>query len=450
MGAQCRAVDPPAGGSQPLLEALDRMHRDTMAGEPPAAVFDTLLASLLPIAESPNGLVAVAAGDGLPEVYVARSLPPAPTGPGPGAVVARPASIMARAALPAWIEVLSRHGGEIVASVDDARREALPLAPELAGTDTLLAMLLRCGDDVTGTIALTGRAGGYPEGLVASIRAVAGSCAGIVRGLREAAGRQTAEAELRAAREATQTAGRAMTQFIADLSHELRAPINTLLLLAEALSEGLYGPVRPEQVATLADMSDAARFLLGLVNDALDLARLESGHLAVAPARTDVAEIGEASVRLVEPAARAKGVALVFERLPGPILAEVDPQRTQQILVNLLGNAVKFTAASGRVSLAVRREGGGVALAVSDSGIGIPADRMDVLFEPFYRGSDSAAVADGAGLGLYLVRRLAEAQGGTVEVESTVGRGSRFEVWLPDHPAGQGEAGGRPPDRGAP
>ncbi|HWA26906.1 MAG TPA: ATP-binding protein [Lacunisphaera sp.] len=240
--------------------------------------------------------------------------------------------------------------------------------------------------------------------------------------------------ELETARIAAESANEAKSEFLASMSHELRTPLNVIVGMSELFADGYMGPVTDRQAEGARSIHDSGRHLLELINDILDLSKIEAGMLEMHVEPVDVAALAEASLRFVREAARRKNLTLVAEVSPDtePILA--DERRLKQILVNLLANAVKFTPEGGRVGLLVRPAAGRDVLRfeVWDTGIGIANEHFERIFQPF-RQIDSSLSRQhgGTGLGLALVRRLALLHGGCVDVESETGRGSRFGVNIP-------------------
>ena len=222
-------------------------------------------------------------------------------------------------------------------------------------------------------------------------------------------------------------------EFLANMSHELRTPLNAILGRSEVMREELYGPVTERQQVALQSIEESGRHLLALINDILDLSKIEAGKLDLEIEEVLVDSLCRESVRMVAQIALSKRIALstTLDGAVDFILADV--RRIKQILVNLLSNAVKFTPEGGKVGLEVRgnAERQQVMFTVWDTGIGIAADDLDRLFQPFTQlDSSLSRQHEGTGLGLALVRRLVEAHGGSVSVESAPGRGSRFDVTL--------------------
>ena len=244
-------------------------------------------------------------------------------------------------------------------------------------------------------------------------------------------------------------ANRAKGEFLAVMSHELRTPLNAIGGYAELLELGIRGPVTEAQRADLARIQQSQQHLLGLINEVLNYARLESGTVAYATADVPVAPALAAAEGLLAPQARAKGLTLAAPRCPANAVARADPDKLRQVLLNLLSNAVKFTDRGGAIDLsgevvvvggAAAQGGGGdgdparrwVAIRVRDTGIGIPADKLTAVFEPFVQvRSDLTRPHEGTGLGLAISRDLARGMGGDLTVESTPGVGSTFTLLLP-------------------
>ncbi|MGE7206566.1 tetratricopeptide repeat-containing sensor histidine kinase [Sphingomonas sp. NPDC019816] len=219
------------------------------------------------------------------------------------------------------------------------------------------------------------------------------------------------------------------TEFLATTSHEIRTPLNGILGMTQVmLADGHLPPDTRERVEV---MHGAGLTMRALVDDLLDVAKIEHGRLTLESTPFDLAATIREASRLWEDQAAAKGVAFVIDLRDCPAIVTGDPARIRQIVFNLLSNALKFTA-QGRVDLSVHREQGGVAIRVSDTGIGIPPDKLDDIFEAF-RQADASTTRQfgGTGLGLAICRRLAQAMGGDVTVVSEAGRGARFTLSLP-------------------
>ncbi|HET6765455.1 MAG TPA: ATP-binding protein [Longimicrobiaceae bacterium] len=271
--------------------------------------------------------------------------------------------------------------------------------------------------------------------------------------LRDVTDRKRAEeherqlARERAARAEAEAASQAKSDFLAMMSHELRTPLNAVLGYSELLELGLAGPMSEVQREHLERIQSSGRHLLGLVNEVLDLARVEAGQLTVRPMAAAADDAVAAALALARPLAAARGLAITAERDgddAAPVVYLGDEGRVRQILVNLLSNAVKFTGAEGAIRVewslcdapdaAAKVDGPSpwVCFRVHDTGIGIEPDKLDAIFDPFVQvEAGHTRSHDGSGLGLTISRRLARLMGGDLVAESTPGRGSTFTLWLP-------------------
>ncbi|HKP16825.1 MAG TPA: PAS domain-containing sensor histidine kinase, partial [Gemmatimonadaceae bacterium] len=229
-----------------------------------------------------------------------------------------------------------------------------------------------------------------------------------------------------------EAANRAKSQFLAVMSHELRTPLNAIGGYAELLEMGIRGPVTDEQREDLHRIQTSQRHLLGLINEVLNYAKLETGTVTYDIEDVPVRMSLIAAESLVAPQARAKGLTLGTADCPPDLTARADPEKLRQVLVNLLSNAVKFTDSGGRVEMSCSSDAEHVRLSVRDTGIGIPADKLHVIFDPFVQvRGDLARRHEGTGLGLAISRDLTRAMGGDLTVESTLREGSTFTIVLP-------------------
>jgi PAS domain S-box-containing protein len=243
---------------------------------------------------------------------------------------------------------------------------------------------------------------------------------------------EKARAEAEAARAEAEAANRAKSEFLAVMSHELRTPLNAIGGYAELLEIGIRGPVTPVQREDLRRIQTSQRHLLGLINEVLNYAKLETGTVHFDLADVPVHEALAAAESLVAPQARARGLALVVLDGADALSVRADAEKLRQILVNLLSNAVKFTDAGGRIEISCLCEDGRVRVCVRDTGIGIPAEKLDAIFDPFVQvRADLTRTHEGTGLGLAISRDLARGMGGEISVESAPGTGSTFTLTLP-------------------
>ena len=239
-------------------------------------------------------------------------------------------------------------------------------------------------------------------------------------------------ADLERARAVADDANRAKSEFLAVMSHELRTPLNAIGGYAELIEIGIRGPVTPQQVEDLRRIRNSQRHLLGLINEVLNYAKLETGTVEFDLGPVPLREALAGAEALVAPQARAKELLLSVTTNAPDVTVCADVEKLRQILVNLLSNAVKFTDPGGQVAVAARAEPHRIVITVRDTGIGIPPDKLDAIFDPFVQvRSDATRPHEGTGLGLAISRDLAHGMGGDILAESVAGVGSTFTLSLP-------------------
>jgi PAS domain S-box-containing protein len=271
--------------------------------------------------------------------------------------------------------------------------------------------------------------------VITALRGKDGKLAGFTKVTRDLTERRAAQLrEVEDARRvaSAEASSRAKGEFLASMSHELRTPLNAIGGYADLLIMGLRGPVTPEQLQDLERIQAAQRHLLAIINDILNFSRVEAGQVAYASERVPLDQALDAVMPMVELQAREKGLELVRHPCPPGATARADRTKVEQVLLNLFSNAVKFTPAGGRVTVACQADGERLVVRVSDTGVGIPAEKREEIFEPFVQlGRTLTSGPVGAGLGLAISRELARAMGGDLAVESEEGRGSTFTFTLP-------------------
>jgi PAS domain S-box-containing protein len=238
-------------------------------------------------------------------------------------------------------------------------------------------------------------------------------------------------AELAVARDRAEAADRLKSAFLATMSHELRTPLNSIIGFTGIVLRGMAGPLTAEQTKQLDMVRGSARHLLSLINDVLDISKIEAGELTVARELVDLSASVTKAAGIVKPMAERKGLGLHVHIPPDLGQALGDERRVQQILLNLLTNAVKFTE-SGEIEITVEATSDAVRIRVADTGIGIKPEDLAIVFQPF-RQIDSGTTRnhEGTGLGLAICRRLADLMGGEVRAASELGKGSVFTFILP-------------------
>lgn len=255
----------------------------------------------------------------------------------------------------------------------------------------------------------------------------------VTSAIRDISDRKRIERALKEKNNELERANQAKDRFLASMSHELRTPLNGIIGFAEFLADGRPGPVNEKQKEYLEDILKSGQHLLHLINDMLDLVKVQAGKLELSPEVFEIRSGIEEVCAVVHPIAEQKNIDVRIEIAPGLDAITLDLQRFRQILYNLLSNALKFTDDGGVVTIkADRRADGNIRLSVRDSGIGIAADDIPRLFTEFEQLETGIARRfGGTGLGLALTKSIVTLQGGSIDVESEVGVGSTFTVALP-------------------
>ena len=271
--------------------------------------------------------------------------------------------------------------------------------------------------------------------VVTAMRNPAGELVGFAKVTRDLTERRAAQeraiADARRVAEA-EVANRTKGEFLAAMSHELRTPLNAIGGYAELITMGIGGPVTEQQQDYLARIRGSQQHLLGIITDLLNYSKIEAGQVAYEVVSVPLCSVIEAVLPLLAPQAQVRDIALVGEPCSSELVARSDRTKTEQIVLNLLSNAVKFTPPGGRVTMRCAMHGDQVAIEVTDTGGGIPADKQSAIFEPFVQlGRSRTSQHEGTGLGLAISRDLARAMGGDVSVRSTIDEGSTFTLTLP-------------------
>ncbi|HJU65719.1 MAG TPA: PAS domain-containing sensor histidine kinase [Gemmatimonadaceae bacterium] len=234
---------------------------------------------------------------------------------------------------------------------------------------------------------------------------------------------------------AAEAANKAKAEFLAAMSHELRTPLNAIGGYAQLLATGLGGPVTEEQQAYLGRIRRSQQHLLAIITDLLNFSRIEAGQLSYDIQPVSLPEVIDGVVQMVEPQLTTKHLTLEAASTSERVVAIADRAKVEQILVNLLSNSLKFTESGGKISISYIQEANCVGVRVIDTGIGIPADRLEDIFEPFVQvGRSLTSAHEGTGLGLAISRDLARGMGGELTASSTPGQGSEFRLTLPEAP----------------
>jgi len=272
-----------------------------------------------------------------------------------------------------------------------------------------------------------------PDGTMLEQRRVRMPDGGLLITYTDTTERKRVEADLRRARDEAELASRSKTEFLANMSHELRTPLNAVIGFSDVLIGEIFGPLGDVRYRDYVhDIRDSGNHLLNLINDVLDVAKIEFGRIELIEESVPLGEVIDACARLVRDRAEAAGVTLATE-LPADLPAlRADVRRMKQILINLLSNAVKFTPSGGQVTIAASIDEGGLALAVTDTGIGMAPEDLSIALQPFGQiDSRLARKYQGTGLGLPLTKAMVELHGGHLELISAPGQGTTARVRLP-------------------
>jgi len=271
--------------------------------------------------------------------------------------------------------------------------------------------------------------------VITAVRNEEGDLIGFAKVTRDLTERRNAEqralADARRLAEA-ESANAAKAEFLTAMSHELRTPLNAIGGYTELLSLGLGGPITSEQVDYLDRIRRSQQHLMGIISDLLNFSRIEAGHLTYDITQIPLIQVIQSVVPLVEAQAKAKNVTVIIDPTDADCAALGDRSKVDQIMLNVLSNAVKFTNGGGTVRVECNEEEKTASIIVSDTGIGVPPDKLEAIFEPFVQlGRSLSSAHEGTGLGLAISRDLARAMNGNLSVISTRGVGSTFTLTLP-------------------
>jgi len=294
-----------------------------------------------------------------------------------------------------------------------------------AGYRSVLIVPLVGADRVLGATVLQRRAvGEFPEATIRLMQTLASQSVLAIQNarlFREIADKSEELAE----------ASRHKSQFLANMSHELRTPLNAILGYAELLADGIYGELPPRAAGVLERVQNNGKHLLALINDVLDLSKIEAGQLTLTLEDYALPDVVQSVVSATESLASSKGLKFTADVAPGLPTGRGDARRLAQVLLNLTGNAIKFTD-EGEVAIAAAAENGSFVVTVRDTGPGIAPDDQAKIFEEFQQVDNSnTRKKGGTGLGLAISKRMVEMQGGTITVDSELGHGATFRVILP-------------------
>ncbi|KMO70329.1 GAF domain-containing protein [Mycolicibacterium chlorophenolicum] len=293
------------------------------------------------------------------------------------------------------------------------------------GWRSVLAVPMLRGDTLVGVLVIRRRGtGDFPSDVTDLLETFANQSALAIVNARLYRELETRSREL-------EIASSHKSEFLASMSHELRTPLNAVIGFSEVLLDGMFGEINSQQEEYLRDIWNSGRHLLELLNEILDLSKVEAGHMVLEPSTFPVAGAVKDTLAMIRDRAAAHRISMSVELADDVEVIEADELRFKQVLLNLVTNAVKFTPDGGSVSLCVRGDGPDLIITVTDTGIGVAPEDQDRIFESFQQGRRGPSKGEGTGLGLTLSRRIVELFGGRMWLNSTVGAGSTFGFSIP-------------------
>jgi len=296
---------------------------------------------------------------------------------------------------------------------------------------------------VIGMYATANSAEGYSPETVAWLAPFNATCALLINLYRQFSERDRIQQTITRARDEAERASRAKSEFLSAMSHELRTPLNAILGFAQLLANGRRDPLSARQQRQVAQIRSSGDHLLALINDILDLSRIEAGRLTLCLETIPLEAVCREALETLAPLARDADITLHGPAGDARPRVLADHTRLKQVLLNLLSNAIKYNRPAGRVEMAISEQARTARVSIEDTGIGIAPERLGELFEPFNRLEAEGSTIEGTGIGLALTRQLIERMQGRIGVTSERGAGSRFWIELPladSPPAGEGDA----------
>lgn len=287
------------------------------------------------------------------------------------------------------------------------------------------------GERLIGMYAIANSKQPLNQALLDWLQPFTDTCALLINLYSQMAERELVMRDLAVARDQAETANRAKSEFLSSMSHELRTPLNAIIGFSQLLAKGRRDPLSEKQQRQIGQIEKSGQHLLSLINEVLDLARIEAGHLTLSIETIAIANVINDACSTLEANIEAAGITLIRKLIPLNCQVTADYTRTKQVMLNLLSNAIKYNSHRGTIHIAITQLSDEIRISVTDSGKGIAAERQHELFEPFNRlGAEHEAV-EGTGIGLAITRELIGRMQGRIGVESTVGEGSTFWFTLP-------------------
>ncbi|WMC11201.1 GAF domain-containing protein [Oceanimonas pelagia] len=322
-------------------------------------------------------------------------------------------------------------GGQTVLSNDmagDARRGGFP--PGHPPLHNFLGVPIIDDGEVIGMFAIANGREDYSQALVAWLEPFTSTCALLINLYRQLREREAVTEQLRQARDESERASRAKTEFLSSMSHELRTPLNAIMGFAQLLQNNQRTPLGERQLRQVEQIYKSGSHLLKLINEVLDLARIEAGRIDMSFEAIDVTDVVREACDILSPMAQQQGIQLLVQvGRCGTVTA--DYTRLKQVLINLISNAIKYNRPDGQVNIACRRDGERLRIAVRDTGAGIAPEHLDQLFQPFNRLGAENGVIEGTGVGLALTKSIVEQMQGEIGVNNHPGDGCEFWFCLP-------------------
>lgn len=307
----------------------------------------------------------------------------------------------------------------------DAERDEFLEVVFRDGWHSMLAVPMLRGDTLVGVLVIRRRGTGeFPSDVIELLETFANQSALAIVNARLYRELETRSREL-------EIASDHKSEFLASMSHELRTPLNAVIGFSEVLLDRMFGDINDQQEEYLRDIWNSGRHLLELLNEILDLSKVEAGHMVLEPSTFQVADAVKETLAMVRDRAAAHGIGMSVELADGVDVVEADELRFKQVLLNLVTNAVKFTPDGGNVSVRAHGDGSDLIISVTDNGIGVPPEDQHRIFESFQQGRRGPSKGEGTGLGLTLSRRIVELFGGRMWLTSAVGVGSTFGFAIP-------------------